>query len=410
MRSFFNKTNMAALMVGIMFFLLIKPYFVWSWILLTYGGILMDLVLMLFLWTQIRRLSPQNLLMIICFLFVLFIMALQGQYTIIGIIAILVYAIIPFIKPSFMKDSYGYLVNIYAFVIGLSLIVWTMVQIGIPVPSTNIAPLNALKPYDYLQYPFLVIPSFSELSVDSALRTFRFCGPFDEPGVVGTMGALMLYIGKYNIRKWQYLIILLSGFASMSLFFYASTAIYLFYYIFVNKVRFIYRLLVICGIVSFYILTQENEIVSNLIYERVKWDNSSNSIAGDNRAHENLQAYYELIKGTHEYYWGVGDRELLKTFNGSASYKNAVLEYGLIPCLLYLIFFICLAYQRIGLRREFFLFVGIFLITLFQRPGFLISQYIFLFSMLIEMYARDRNTTIPKSSVHNSNYGLKLSR
>ena len=78
--------------------------------------------------------------------------------------------------------------------------VWLLLFFGIPVPGKIIAPLNAVKTYNYIAYPFLVIPNYLGAGLDVYFQSLRFCGPFDEPGVVGTIAGLMLYIDNFNLK------------------------------------------------------------------------------------------------------------------------------------------------------------------------------------------------------------------
>ena len=44
------------------------------------------------------------------------------------------------------------------------------------VPGKIIAPLNAVKTYNYIAYPFLVIPNYLGAGLDVYFQSLRFCG------------------------------------------------------------------------------------------------------------------------------------------------------------------------------------------------------------------------------------------
>lgn len=80
----------------------------------------------------------------------------------------------------------------------------------------------------YTVYPLLVL--------DKGVDILRFYGPFNEPGVVGTLGAVLLCTQKFNFKDWRTLIILLAGVLSMSLFFFALVIGYgVVYLVFLRK-------------------------------------------------------------------------------------------------------------------------------------------------------------------------------
>lgn len=76
-----------------------------------------------------------------------------------------------------------------------------------------ISPLNTIKSYEYIQYPFLVVSQVSDFVY------FRFCAYYDEPGVVGSIASLLLIGNRFNLRLWENWPILIAGLFSFSLFF-----------------------------------------------------------------------------------------------------------------------------------------------------------------------------------------------
>ena len=106
----------------------------------------------------------------------------------------IILAAVPFGSKRFMVNVFDRYKTLYSIIIGISILVWLLLFFGIPVPGKIIAPLNAVKTYNYIAYPFLVIPNYLGAGLDVYFQSLRFCGPFDEPGVVGTIAGLMLYI------------------------------------------------------------------------------------------------------------------------------------------------------------------------------------------------------------------------
>jgi hypothetical protein len=148
------------------------------------------------------------------------------------------------------------------------------------------------------------------------------------------------------------------------------------------------------GFAVFTFFSFENEFFSTYIWQRVEWDSNNSTIRGDNRADEDLKFYFESIKGTKIYYWGLGlyDTHLMTSFDGSAGFRNAILRHGFVSLMLYFLFFIVYAYQKIGKNNVLILFVVLFFITLYQRPGFLTIHYIYLFVIFIQFNSKKETT------------------
>lgn len=377
-----TRSQIMSFLAGLLIFINVQPYFVWSWDSISVVKLGLIFLTLGLLWLNIKRLTITNIRMFFFFLFTLVIMGILNGLNIFGIASTVILVVIPFVSPRFLKQSYFYFHKIYSVVILLSISVMILLLLGINIPYQIIPPLNLIKTHDYYAYPFLVTPNlgfrdFSEVG--------RFCGPFDEPGVIGTIGLIILFIEKFNLKKWGNIVILISGIMSFSLFFYLGTFIYIIYYVFVNKTRFIYRVLIVASISIFIFFSLDNKYLSGYIWGRVEWDAEKSSISGDNRAYDDLDLYFKSIRGTNIYFWGLGliDRDLMSSFDNSAGYRNAILRYGFVGFSLYIIFFSALAYKQIGKRKELLLFVLLFLTTLYQRPVLLNIHYIYLFVTFI---------------------------
>ena len=86
---------------------------------------------------------------------------------------------------------------------------------------------------------------------------YRFMGPFDEPGVLGTISALLLSADKLNLNKNSNKIIFFSGLISLSLAFYVLISLY-FILAMVLKLNKRNILFIILAILFKYVLSSEN--------------------------------------------------------------------------------------------------------------------------------------------------------
>lgn len=391
-----TKNQILTFLAGMMIFLDIQPYFVWPLESFRYLKLGLKLFTLGLLWLNFEKLNQRNINLILFFLFTIVLMSVLNGLNIFGLFTNILLLTIPFVKLDFIKRTYYSFHKIYSFFILLSIIVLLLLIFGANIPYRVIPPLNSLKTYNYYAFPFLVMPEFSFVTL---AEIGRFFGLFDEPGVIGTIGLIILYIENFNLKKWQNIIIFLSGVLSFSLFFYIASFLYFIFYIFNNDIKFVYRILIIAAVTIFVVLSFENDFFTSYIWERVEWDAERLTIKGDNRAHDDLRIYFDKIRGTEKYFWGIGltDAELLSSFDDSAGYRNAILRYGFIGFLLYVLFFIIFAYKQIGRKKELMLFILLFGMTIFQRPSLLSIHYLFLFVSFI--FLNSSNEQIKKQQI-----------
>lgn len=263
-----------------------------------------------------------------------------------------------FVGERFWKEIFNRYLFLYTISLIPSLIVYFYVYwLGLDLPHTTIDPLNSLKEESYLQYPFLVmLDKFAYM---------RFCGYYDEPGVIGTISGSLLFVNQYNMKDWKNWPLLISGIFSFSLFFYALILIYVLFFGSV-KLKVLISLLAV-SIVFF--LTIDDSVFSELILSRLEYDDGA--ISGNNRESLDLWKYV----GSLNYYigYGFGYSDLVADVGG-ASYKHLILDFGVIMFVVYLLAMI-LYYFSFHLPLKYtLLLIVLFVCILYQRPG-ITSQF-----------------------------------
>ena len=139
------------------------------------------------------------------------------------------------------------------------------------------------------------------------------------------------------------------------------------------------------------VFSMQNTMTRLLIWDRLEYDKTQGMISGDNRADSSLKSYFNSIQGTSQYWWGVDNKRQLANFSDSAGYRNAILSNGAVVCIMYLLFFVLYALNRIKSIWYILIFITLLLATLYQRPGLFSVNYIFLFSMYIVMNDKREN-------------------
>ena len=275
----------------------------------------------------------------------------------------------PFGKSVFSQRVFHYFVNIYSLLIAISSFVWIGVLCGIVMPIGTIDP-GGEKTTIFNLYPFVVSANSTDI--------FRFCGLFDEPGAVGTMNSILLYILNFNFKDWKTYILIFSGILSLSLFFYVVISLF---FIIKSISQINIKLILIVSVLLglFYYSTKDDELIADKIWNRLEWDSKKGSISGDNRMHYEANKIYNSKKYSFAYWFG--DSEINKyeaTFEGSSSYKVIVLRSGMIFFMSYLLFFVIFASKYTN-RRHLLLFTALLLAVEFQRPWMFGMGYLFLF-------------------------------
>lgn len=375
-----NKWSMPVIMASLALFYLTQPYFFWH-------GIMSGLVVRVAMtftvgfafWLNRKSLNHDEYFLIVFF----FALAILYTYTsgrnIVYYLTLLPILFLPFSKEKFHVKVFDSFLTIYVIFIGLSLISHVFALMGVISPYTSISPLNELKSYNYYVYPFLVRVS---------LTSPRFCGIFDEPGVVGTLSGIMLCIKGLNFRDYKSVILLISGLASLSLFFYILIAVYFALYSAILKRStgriFMYLLLV----VGFVYALNNVPVISELIGERIEWDAEKGSISGDQRINYEKAEYYIsfISRNAKTLAFGIEDKKaFLKDVEGSSSIFLVLIVNGAIFLIGYISFFILYAYRYKLNIVSWLMFIFVFMGTIYQRPYTFQFLPVFLFFTLAKV-------------------------
>lgn len=364
-------------MAAVLLFLLMQPYFMWHSVFNTpqSKAILTFILCSLFFKNRECNDSRLGFLLISFFLLIFFYVSMNG-YNWLYSLTFIPLAYLPFANIKYQKDVYNNFLSLYSVIIGLSLIVWALVLMGVVPSMSTIAPLNAIKRYNYTVYPLLV----------RANDSFRFFGLFDEPGIIGTVSGLILCINKFSFKDKRNFIILISGLCSLSFFFYGLIAVYFIcYYVFVEK-KIKKALLIAFSVIVAYLVIVNTPFFNDILGSRFEWDASSGSFAGDNRLNEKGKDFFASIIGTDAFWWGIDDKESYRELvAGSSSYINTIVLNGVVFFALYLFFWIVYAFKLKTTYANFVLFVFVLFGTIYQRPFMFTVEFIFLWSTLAKL-------------------------
>lgn len=360
------------LVIAILFVLVLNPYFTW-WLSSTtplYRIMLNFSIPVLFYLSKETkdRGTPVGLYLLATILYVLFGLVL-GRTSIIGAVSASIcflYIFVFFANRQLLFDVLEQLINILFVIVGLSVLAWIVYLTG------HLSPLGTLQSpiiadITYTVYPFFIV-SNNLIEYDFASR---FSGPFLEPGFLGTLVALILVAKKYNLKDIRLIVLFIAGLFTLSLAFYLISAFFGLFYLAVEKRKIVSTVLLVGLVGVFYWQTKDNPVLSQTIYERIEWNSETKSISGDNRSNDLVDAYYERIKGTSEFYFGTSDPNWYQNVAGgnSATYKNVICINGFITVALYLLYLLQLGWVNKRSIAGFILFAAVLFMNFYQRSS-----------------------------------------
>lgn len=295
-----------------------------------------------------------------------------------GIIFVCLLPILFFTDRKFLIDAFEKFVFVFSITLAVSAIQFILVQIlGISMPYTSIQPLNKAKVSTYLAYTFYVITD--QLESDFLPR---FCGLYDEPGVVGTLSGIILMTRKFNLRNLINIPLFVGGLLSFSLFFYVMAISYTFLFILSTKVKYMILTIIFCGAIyglycQYY---KDNELINKYILSRMEYEDGG--FSGNNRTHGGMDAWYNTyFINSEDYYFGLGAGASQIYNPGGASYKDIIVNCGILFFAAYMGIFTLWAFYRLKFSKEFILYLIILYGTIFQRP--FIDAFVYLFLLFV---------------------------
>lgn len=361
-------------------FLQCQPVYIWD----AYGkvSLIITVIIFFFLRPQNTLYKEQGILLFLVFLGTVF-YRLNPYFSLLRFLVFISYFAFFNIRKEIINRYYNAFKNILSILLLLSIITYILTLFGFDFPYKIIDPLNELKNHGYKQYTFLIVPN-------TFIPSFRFHGVFDEPGVVGTLMGVILYIEKFNINDRRNLIFVISGILSFSFYFICISLIY---FILISNKKIKIILIIVFSL--FYITTKNNEIINEYIWERFTINSNTGKLAGINRNSVDFDEYYKKVRWTTDYFIGIGDQNINK-YASSSSYKIAVLRDGALFIFIIYIYMMIYGYIYIFNKRDLLMYIILISLTLYQRPVFFDHEYIFLFAVFLIKNAH--KTTI---SLHN---------
>ena len=343
--------DIRVLILAILVMLSLQPYFIWSG---TSGANAISGIMFLLFAINSIRISSEIIrissLYLVCGIYYYF-----GGTTYHDFSPILFLSLCYLVLPNRYKLKI-FLVfrKLLSAIFFLGIVVY-VIRFFVTLPFVSISALNDLKNTAYHSYIF-------EVTLPDMIIP-RFMSIFDEPGVVGTVCALLISYKGISLRSFEDVTIFLAGLLSMSLAFYIILFLNIIFRLSLKNILYV----VLFGLLTF--LTARNNIFSQTIFARLEIVDGK--LSGDNRMNTVFADNYDrfLERGGADLIFGRGlgaegyDDEDNK---GSSSYAVLVCRHGVLGCFLFVSFFFYLVWVYSPTKRGWFYFV-VFILLLYQR-------------------------------------------
>ena len=209
-------------------------------------------------------------------------------------------------------------------------------------------------------------------------HSFRLCGIFNEPGVLGTVCALLFICTFTQSKWWEKVLLLVTGILTLSLAF--ALLIFLFIMLYICQKRLLNNIYIFLFLGFFLIIPHidfHNKDINDLA---ARFAITSNGLAGDNRTSTLFDIEYQKFINSNELWFGRGSGTVLAS--STSSYKSSyIVPFGIFGTAILLGSWCFSAYRYCKKNRHCILYIIFFFISLYQRPNAILSiwGYVFLF-------------------------------
>ena len=384
------------LLAAFLAFLTLEPFFVW-------GNRLKELVGCVYItyffliaakYNVISR-KDIKLAFFTIFLILLYSFRYDEVYKILYSFLFLCAVLVPFVLliNEIKLKIYDCFIKIIAISYIPAIIVAFLLLLGIDLSWDNLISYSTSKS-NYRQYlwsaNYAVYYGFSEQYFFSYGGSIdRICAMFNEPGVVGTVSALILISKKLKLDRLYEKIILIAGILSLSMAFYTLIGLYL---LIKNKKHLI--LFFIAYILLFSFTPKDSYLYNRILY---RFEINSEGLAGNNRTNEGFEYVYKDFKAGNikEQFLGIGEKEY---FNKALNYKSEALFWktfmvinGYLLFILHVLFFLYLSLKE--KNKASIIFAVFYFMAIYQRPfDFSLGYWLIFFAGILYSLNKEKNT------------------
>ena len=366
MELIFKDKPATCIITGICLFCMANPVFLWS---KPFSLICVCLILICgIIYSKGETIAIKPFFLILCLLYLY--TAILNQFSIPKYI-ILVLSCVFFLFPrKFIKQSSDVFINIICVVFLCSILLYLSLKIpnvASFIPYNVIDAVDVTKDISYRNYILLC-------TYDTPLDYQRFMCVFEEPGIVGTVAGIILFLLGFNAKDWRSYVVVLAGILSFSLAFYIMAIVWM---IIEKKIISLTVVVFFASIILLYFRQLGVDYLDLYLIDRIQFTNEG--FSGNNRTSSTFDAFYMNFKSSVDYLWGLGNNYSKIIDPTGASYKHIIVDSGFIFLCFYVLNLILHAnINGVKSKKNLLGYIFLVLAILFQRPFIDVFFYIFL--------------------------------
>lgn len=354
------------------------PWIIWGYISPIYVGIVGLFFFIVLNIGKVKNLFYKGInsyalfsIMLFIFYFIIFQFLCWRDFGFSDIYFVVFLVILNVISDKLKNETLLYFSKIIGVMVAVSFIAWLVHKYFVEIPTLGVFDLTAMKG----QTSGSVLMNNHFFFVTYFERTDRFYSVFDEPGVLGTLGALLLYVNKYDLKKWYNFAIFIGGIFTFSLAFYILLICGLIIHFSKNLRKLFLGMIifVVCFVIVYMILQDNADFQQHILARLDKYDTISELING--RDSEFVQRNFTaMLSNPITALFGYGNDSLIGA-GTSISYMRWLLRYGVLGFIIMCFVFISVIRPD---NKEKVGFCLLLLLSFLQRPSVFNTAFVLL--------------------------------
>lgn len=309
------------------------------------------------------------------------------------------FLVVLLLEDNLKLDLYEYLIKGFAILLGVSIIFWIPQIFGRPLlPGISDfygAWSDRYGDYGYIfENHFLYVVNL-RMHDDQLLR---FSSIFLEPGYLGCLLAIILFVEEYKLKKWHNAIFVIALILTFSLAGWLVFGVGFFLLQMKNSSNRIFKLILLFTTLYlfdyfFSTLNGGNNVVNEFILERLKFDSSRGTIEGYNRTEEAFDEWFNSFMFTKDAVFGNPSKyQALWSDSVNVGWKYYVACNGFTGLLAYILYL--LSVVRANGSKYLGFSMMILMVLIFSRGQFFNFSSIFMILYFIGIYKLSNNKVI----------------